>query len=71
MTDNLSTTKLLQDTRAAMDKVQRTHAQWRGTIIGDEVSGARATLRAVQDLMVQVAALEEALTAYIEEHTAA
>lgn len=62
-----ATTPLLQDTRAAMDRVGRAHYEWRGSIIGDEVSGARATLAAVDNLMVQAAALRVALAAFIEE----
>ena len=62
-----ATTPLLQDTRAAMDRVGRAHHEWRGSIIGDEVSGARSTLAAVDNLMVQAAALRVALAAFIEE----
>lgn len=68
-----ATTPLLQDTRAAMDRVGRAHYEWRGSIIGDEigdeVSGARATLAAVDNLLMQADALRAALVAFIEERT--
>lgn len=72
MTNNLpspspTTTKLLQDARAAFDAASRTHHQWRGQIIGDETAGARRVILALDATMEHLAACRAALVQYIKE----